>query len=1309
MQEINHSSNPFPGLRPFEATETHLFFGRDGQSEDLLRRLKRTRFLAVVGTSGSGKSSLVRAGLLPALQGGLMASAGSDWRIAILRPGNDPIGNLARALSSPSVLGSRDEKSTGMQDVLAETTLRRSSLGLVELVSRARTKLDEGGEVLFHDYENLLVVIDQFEEIFRFKQLIEEENSKEDAAAFVKLLLEAVREAEGKIYVVLTMRSDFLGDCAQFRELPEAINDGQYLIPRMTRDERRFAITGPVAVGEGMISEPLVNQLLNDVGDSPDQLPIMQHALMRTWDYWLSHRRNGDPMDIPDYDATGGMSEALSRHADEAYEELNDAQRAIAEKMFKGLTEKGTDNREIRRPMEVREICELTGAEEASVFAVVEVFRRQGRSFLMPSASHPLHEDSLLDISHESLIRNWERLKKWVEEEAQSARIYKRLAETAVLHKEGVEALLKDPALQAALDWRERHKPNNAWARRYHPEYEMAMSYLDASVAAREAEWLERRKQQRREVSYKRTKLVAFLLAFSVLLSIGSTGYAFRQKSLAESQRAFAEQKIVEAGLAQQHLAEEQRLRAEEQVASAQMARQQAEVGKLQAEKLRKNADEQRVIAEQQAALAGEQERLASQARGIAEQRRETAAAESLKSRQLFYWADFTLAQQAYEYGNIERGRELLSAHTSAMGDAPGFEWFYLWRLLHGEKAMLKFPANTSAYSISRDYQTLAIGTGEAINLRDLTTGKTAVITLPQYYEVNDETISPDGKILAVAMMTDRRDTVVKLYDIKSQKEIGAFGTGKNARVPLVFAFSPDGRQLIVGFNDGTKLFDVASLRETANINTLLVRGYALSPDGKMLATSTSGEKPNTFVVTLWDLASGKKVDELTGDGEADIAIAFSRDGYLAIGNDKMLWLWAAFYHLGSNLTKTALRASSITALAYSPDDSILAIGYEDGVIQLYNAQNSYDVIEYATLKGHEIAVRFLTFAPDSKVLISGSSGEDPDIRLWDVAARLHEQRPVPFDSAKRILFSPDGKVLAVASANQPVTLLDADTNAKLRTLPASTVNNDDIAFSPDGKLLATAGGGDKTASLWDLASGTAHGEPFKYKAKVRCVTFSPDGKLLAVGLENGAVNVWDIFSRTVIGSLPETKGDDNNSVSSIAFSPNGETLAVLHYHRVELWDRALSKQLWTIKSDEEPVSSIAFSPAGRLLALGYAYTTRVRLFDVASAKELATLIGQGPDALNTHKRVGVNAIAYSRDGTRLATGLDDGMVRIWDMKSLRELLTLKGHKQPIKSVAFSPDGRKLVSVDNQYLLRVWHAATDAEVAAEAQTSGSSH
>src|SRR5438876_408546 len=159
MTAYDARSNPFPGLRPFESNEEHLFFGRDGQSDELLRRLRRSRFLAVLGTSGSGKSSLVRAGLLPSLYGGIMTQAGSDWRVALFRPGNDPVGNLAEALNEPSVLGAGDEGST-IQRTITEATLRRSALGLVEAVRQARMPSNE----------NLLVVVDQFEEIFRFRR-----------------------------------------------------------------------------------------------------------------------------------------------------------------------------------------------------------------------------------------------------------------------------------------------------------------------------------------------------------------------------------------------------------------------------------------------------------------------------------------------------------------------------------------------------------------------------------------------------------------------------------------------------------------------------------------------------------------------------------------------------------------------------------------------------------------------------------------------------------------------------------------------------------------------------------------------------------------------------------------------------------------------------------------------------------------------------------------------------------------------------------------------------------------------------------
>nr|MDQ3959870.1 ATP-binding protein [Pseudomonadota bacterium] len=335
------TENPFPGLRPFEPHESFLYFGRDDQIDELLARLEQTRFLAVVGTSGGGKSSLIRAGLLPALQRGYMTGAGSRWRVALFRPGDDPIGGLAKALDQP------------------RETLDRSSLGLVEATKDLR--LDRR--------ENLLVVVDQFEELFRFHKLAVARDGEDEAAAFVKLLLRASEQSEVPSYVVLTMRSDYLGDCAQFRGLPEALNSGQYLVPRMTRDQQCEAIEDPVAVGGAEITPRLVQRLLNDVGDDPDQLPILQHALMRTWELSGVARSQGQPIDLEHYEATGTTAEALNRHADEAFEELRDelGGQEIARKLFQRLTEKGADKRETRQPTSLRELCAVTEADEAHV------------------------------------------------------------------------------------------------------------------------------------------------------------------------------------------------------------------------------------------------------------------------------------------------------------------------------------------------------------------------------------------------------------------------------------------------------------------------------------------------------------------------------------------------------------------------------------------------------------------------------------------------------------------------------------------------------------------------------------------------------------------------------------------------------------------------------------------------------------------------------------------------------------------------------------------------------------------------------
>ena len=550
MSQNRPIKNPFPGLRPFETEEYRLFFGREGQSDELIARLSRTRFLAVVGTSGSGKSSLIRAGLMPALRGGMMKGAGSGWRIAVMRPGGDPMGNLATELAKKDVLS---QAGAGLSDdetvAVIEATLRSGSLGILNVAREAR----------LGENEKLLVVVDQFEELFRFRAAREGGNVDE-ASAFVKLLLEAAQQRELSIYIVLTMRSDFLGDCAQFQGLPEAINDGQYLIPRMTRDERRFAVTGPVGVTRGKITEALINRLLNDVGDNPDQLPILQHALMRTWDYWQSHRRNGEPIGLEHYEAIGTMTDALSRHADEAYNELpDDRSRKIAELLFKALSERGADNREVRRPTRLDTICKITGASEAEVIRVIDVFRGGGRSFLMPPIDTELQADSVIDISHESLIRNWQRLKDWVNEEGQSVRIYRRVAETAVLHREGGEGLMQDPALAFALDWREKSQPTAAWGERYHPEFAYAMTYLEQSRLAREEKVAAEQKRRNEEIerdrrelektkrfvelqkrAARRMRVLIAALCVILLLALGTAGFAWTQRSSAIQSREAA-------------------------------------------------------------------------------------------------------------------------------------------------------------------------------------------------------------------------------------------------------------------------------------------------------------------------------------------------------------------------------------------------------------------------------------------------------------------------------------------------------------------------------------------------------------------------------------------------------------------------------------------------------------------------------------------------------------------------------------------------------------------------------------------------
>ena len=588
-------TNPFPGLRPFREEEEYLFFGRESQVDVMVDKLAVRRFLAVVGTSGSGKSSLVNCGLRPALRRGVMARAGSAWRMAQFRPGGNPIKAMARALAEPEVLFRGVDFGEANLEEMIEATLEMSNLGVVDLFEQAQL---EG-------HANLLLIVDQFEELFRYKSLqgpgSSQETNRSDAqaVAFVNLLLEAAK-SEQPIYVVLTMRSDFLGDCARFPGLPEAVNEGQYLVPRLTRDERRAAITGPTAVGGGEISPVLLTRLVNDVGDNPDQLSILQHALNRTWAQWQRERRGSEPISLSHYEAIGTMAHALDQHAERAFAELaTERQKKICEVVFQALTDKGSDARGVRRPTDFATLCAIANASADEVSAVLDVFRKPSRSFLMPPAADLLEPGSIIDISHESLMRVWIRLKDWVEREAESAAQFCRLAQNAMLHAKGAAGLMTDPELSLMLEWQQSWQPTAAWAERYHLGFKEATFFLEQSRNARDAALLLEKEEARRAL--RRARGVSAIFALAFLIALGLAIYAFVQRSRAvvEHQKATESAALAAAEAtmrdqAQALAASEERRRKESEEAEAKtndlnaklnVSLQETEEAKKQAEK----------------------------------------------------------------------------------------------------------------------------------------------------------------------------------------------------------------------------------------------------------------------------------------------------------------------------------------------------------------------------------------------------------------------------------------------------------------------------------------------------------------------------------------------------------------------------------------------------------------------------------------------------------------------------------------------------------------------------------------------------
>jgi hypothetical protein len=924
--------------------ECHLFFGREGQADEILVKLAQHRFITVMGYSGSGKSSLMYCGLVPVLYGGFMTQTGPHWNAIISRPGTSPLNNLADAIIEHLVTSELIQQSDrAIHKAIINSVLRSGPNGLIEVSRFLQTK----------KAENIFFLVDQFEELFRFRENDGTEEVQNESQLYVNLLLTAVAQTKVPVYVALTMRSDFIGNCSVFPVLTELINRSNYLVPQMTREQKKMVIEGPIAVGGGKISQRLVKRLLTDVGNDQDQLPILQHALMRTWDHWLANREPGEPIDLRHYNAIGRIHEALSQHANEAYDELSTKQREIAEVLFKNSTEKTQDNKGMRRPVRLGLVAELAEVEEEDVILVVDHFRKAGRSFLMPAANVPLNNDSMIELSHESLMRIWKRLDVWVDEEFESAQMYKRLSEAAAMYQIGKTGLWRPPDLQLALNWQKKQRPTREWAQRYDETFERAIVFLDTSRITYEAELKNQEMMQRRVL--RRTRATAVILGMAFVIAIALFVFSYIQKIDADSQRFKAELQRIEA-VKQTEFANASQKRALEQTKIANdksrqlvSANQALEIALRDAKREKQRAEDAFILAtkeQEKAILAGNNEK---EQRFEAQRQTERAKAESNRANSLYILAIAQnlatksvqenddeslaglLAMQGYHFHNRNGGKPydpyiyegLYTALTKLNNltynaiKAPGSPHVHIkslaissknntfytsgvdGRIMKGDykkqtSVSMGFnnPYPSKAIALSKDENYLANGSDSTyIQIYNLTTSgnKPAHVVRGLNGATNDLEFLNDGSGIIVSS-TNKTLTIINHLTGLIKKLIPLPYEIKN------FDLSPDGKKLAGATWTGQVIMvDLENLSSTVltDDNTLRILSVKFSPEGDKIAYGVDDKTSKRGHVKMYDLKT-QEIRQFTGHKAGVSAIEFSPDGKLlaTAGADKRLLLW---------------------------------------------------------------------------------------------------------------------------------------------------------------------------------------------------------------------------------------------------------------------------------------------------------------------------------------------------------------------------------------------------------------------------------
>jgi WD40 repeat protein/class 3 adenylate cyclase len=1214
---------PYRGLQYFDEADAEWFFGREQVTSKLVKAVQGLRFLAVIGASGSGKSSVVRAGLVP----GLKRSQPGGWQVYIITPSSHPLESLAVSLTVR-------EQSVAAAATLIDD-LRRDPRSLHLYVRRS---IPHSGQVA------TLIVVDQFEELFTLCR------DEQERQAFVDNLLYAIGAEDDFCHVVIALRADFYQHLAQYAGLRTEIAKHQEYLGAMDVAELHQAIEEPARLGGWEFSPGLVELMLHDIGAAegrqpePGALPLLSHALLETW-----KRRRGNLMNLRAYSEAGGVRGAIAKTAESVYYgELTTQQQDIARNIFLRLTELGEGTQDTRRRAKISEL--VPPAPYGDPKQVEEVLVKLADARLITTG------EGTAEVAHEALIREWPTLREWLSEDREGLRVHRRLTEASQeweLLDQDPGALYRGARLAQAVEWSEAN-PHHLNAQE--------KAFLDASQDASQREEAEREAQRQRELeaaqklaeaekkraeeqahAAARLRQRALYLTIAVVLvgvlavaAVLLARQAGQNAQIARTAEAQAETRSTQA-IAQQATAE-----------SESLIRATAEANALQ----------ERQTAEEQANLAGSRELAAAAANNLVvdPERSILLALEALKK------ADTLEAQNALHQA-ILASRLIASLPVDSQS-------------VFGVAAS---PDGRLFASAGMD------GVVKIWDLNDLgaLSSQSPQLTLdnPIDFDVSQETggytvaFSPDGSQLAV--IGDKHS--VKIWDPNSGQLLRTLSAQSGNVYGL--SYDPDGKRLVTASADGTAVvWDLLTGQELATVTVpeYAIYGAVFTPDGKQLITGS-----DDAIARFWDLEAASVVElfSLSFDYETEGppgAFAFSPDGrYLAVGAGVIAKIWDFEQLRADPATKPLFtlfgHQNNINSLTYTSAGSRLVTGNADGTAKVWDAATGQELF---TLAGGSGNINSLAISPDGVHPLSAHS--DGQVRVWDISPTGSSEWWTIYP-AYRGRFSSDGKRLA--SFYKPSEFTG---EAKIQIWELSPSGAKEMAANTvsAGSRISVYGinadlsraitiGSDMILNQWEPTTGQlVQSFPISETTSTSGHTdyifgldFSPDGDRIATGGDDGKAIVWDLASGKALLTLTGQEGP----VRGVAFSPDGARLATASLDGTAcIWDAATGQLLQTLSGHAGYVVDVRFSPDGKRLLTGSNDTT-AKVWDVQTGEQLLTLKGHNST---------IFGLDFSPDGTRIATGSADGTAKVWDASTGQALLTLPGFL-----VEFRPDGKSLMAI----------------------------